>query len=175
MSGRQITVTDGETGHKGEIKSVNDTPSLYVPDQKSGSDHCKKNPGEDRPERANKPKELCEEDAPDLPWSHWSPTRSRPLYLYSAVQKIPSRRRRPWTDCAAYAFSTNLRLRTRIRLEWPPQRREHWRCIVDPCLRFRIGFTQRNCLFAATHATAHKGAEPSSEAISYSVKSVISA
>src|SRR5690349_11429172 len=66
MSGRQITVTDDETGHKGKIESVNDTPSLYVPDQKSGSDHCKKNPGEDRPERANKPKELCEEDVPDF-------------------------------------------------------------------------------------------------------------
>jgi hypothetical protein len=70
MSGRQITVTDGETGHKGEIKSVNDAPPLYVPDEKSRSDHCKKNPGEDRPERANKPKELYEEDSPDLPWSH---------------------------------------------------------------------------------------------------------
>jgi hypothetical protein len=74
MPGSQITVTDRETGHKGEIKSVNDAPSLYVPDQKSGSDHCKKNPGEDRPDEANKPKELCEEDAPNLPWSHWSPT-----------------------------------------------------------------------------------------------------
>jgi len=145
MSGRQITVTDSETGDKGEIKSVNDTPSLYVPDQKSGSDHCKKNPGEDRPERANKPKELCEEDAPDLPWSHWSPTRSRPLYLYSAVQKIPSRWRRPWTDCAAYAFSTNLRLRTRIRLEMASPETGALAMRVDPCLRFRIGFRQRNC------------------------------
>ncbi len=32
MSRRQVTVTDGETGHKGEIKSVNDAPTLYVPD-----------------------------------------------------------------------------------------------------------------------------------------------
>jgi hypothetical protein len=31
--------------------------------------------------------------------------------------EIRSRRRRPSADCAAYAFSTNLRLRTRIRLE----------------------------------------------------------
>src|SRR5204863_7848277 len=42
MAGRQIAVTDGETGHKGEIKSVIDAPPLYVPDQKSGSDHCEK-------------------------------------------------------------------------------------------------------------------------------------
>ena len=41
MPGSQITVTDGETGHKGEIKSVNDAPPLYAPDQKSRSDHCK--------------------------------------------------------------------------------------------------------------------------------------
>ena len=70
MPGSQITVTDGETGHKGEIKSVNDAPPLYVPDQKSRSDHCKKNAREDRPDDANKPKELCEEDTPNLLWSH---------------------------------------------------------------------------------------------------------
>ena len=67
MSGRQITVTDGETGYKSEIKSVHDAPPLYVPDQKSGPDHREKNPGQDRPDHAKKPKELCEEDAPDLP------------------------------------------------------------------------------------------------------------
>jgi hypothetical protein len=43
------------------------TPPLYVPDQKSGPDHREKNPGEDRPDdAANEPKELYEEDAPDL-------------------------------------------------------------------------------------------------------------
>jgi hypothetical protein len=72
MSRRQIAVTDSETRHKGEIKSVNDAPPLYVPDQKSGPDHREKDPGEDRPDHANKPEELYEEelyekDAPDLP------------------------------------------------------------------------------------------------------------
>ena len=71
MSGRQIAVTDGETGHKGKIKSLIYAPPLYMPDQKPRSDHCTKNTGEDRPDYANKPKELCEEDAPDLPWSHY--------------------------------------------------------------------------------------------------------
>jgi hypothetical protein len=33
---------------------------------KSGPDHCEKNAGEDRPDHANNPKELSEEDAPDL-------------------------------------------------------------------------------------------------------------
>jgi hypothetical protein len=66
MSGRQIAVTDRETGHKSELKSINDAPPLYVPDEKSGSDHCEKNPGEDRPDHPNKPKELSEEDASDL-------------------------------------------------------------------------------------------------------------
>ena len=77
MPRRQIAVTDGETGHKGEIKSIDDAPPLYTPDQESGPDHREKNPREDRPEHANKPKELCKKDAPDLPWSHWSPAPSR--------------------------------------------------------------------------------------------------
>jgi hypothetical protein len=42
------------------------TPPLYVPDQKSRPDHREKNPGEDRPDDTNEPKELYEEDAPDL-------------------------------------------------------------------------------------------------------------
>jgi hypothetical protein len=46
--------------------SVIDAPLLYVPDKKSGPDHREKNPGEDRPNDANEPKELYEEDAPDL-------------------------------------------------------------------------------------------------------------
>jgi hypothetical protein len=175
MSGRQITVTDGETGHKGEIKSVNDTPPLYVPDQKSRSDHCKKNPGEDRPERANKPKELCEEDAPDLPWSHWSPTRSRPSIFIPPSKKSRAAGEDHGLIAPPMHFPQICGSERVFASKSPLRRREHWRCIVDPCLRFRIGFTQRNCLFAATHATAHKGAEPSSEAISYSVKSVISA
>jgi len=41
-------------------------PPLYVPDQKSRPDHREKNPGEDRPDDTNEPKELYEEDAPDL-------------------------------------------------------------------------------------------------------------
>ena len=67
MSRRQIAIADGETGYKGEIKSVIDAPPLYVPDQKSRPDHREKNPGQDRPDHANKPKELYEEDAPDFP------------------------------------------------------------------------------------------------------------
>src|SRR5579862_2053120 len=67
MSGRQIAVTDGQTGHKGEIKRLIDVPPLDLPDQESGADHRHKNPGEDRPHHPNKPKELSEEEAPDLP------------------------------------------------------------------------------------------------------------
>jgi hypothetical protein len=67
MSRRQIAVTDCETGHKGEIKSVFDAPPLYVSDQKSGSDHCEENPGQHRPDHVKQPKELYEEDAPALP------------------------------------------------------------------------------------------------------------
>jgi hypothetical protein len=39
----------------------------------------------------------------------------------------------------------------------PPRRREHWLCIADTCLRFRIGVTQRKRVFGATHVTAHVG------------------
>ena len=70
MSRRQIAVTDGEAGDKGEIKGVIDPPSLYAPDQKSGPDHCEKNPRQDWPDHAKQAKELYEEDAPDLPGSH---------------------------------------------------------------------------------------------------------
>ena len=66
MSRRQVAVTDGETGYKSKIKSVIDAPSLYAPDQKSGPDHREKNPGQHRPDHVNKPKELHEEDAPNL-------------------------------------------------------------------------------------------------------------
>ena len=52
---------------KGKIKSLIYAPALYVPDQKPGPDHCEKNAGQDRPDHANKPKEFCEEDAPQLP------------------------------------------------------------------------------------------------------------
>ena len=48
--------------------SVIDAPLLYVPDKKSGPDHREKNPGEDRPNDAHEPKELNEEEAPDLAW-----------------------------------------------------------------------------------------------------------
>jgi hypothetical protein len=48
----------------------------------------------------------------------------------------------------------------------PPRRREHWLCIVDPCLRFRIGVTQRKRGSGATHATAHIGLGSASGAIS---------
>ena len=41
-------------------------PSM-CPIKSPGPDHSGKNPGEDRPDHANKPEELYEKDAPDLP------------------------------------------------------------------------------------------------------------
>jgi hypothetical protein len=53
--------------NSGRQQVKRDAPPFYLADQKSRSDHCEKNPGEDRPDYANKPNELYEEDAPDLP------------------------------------------------------------------------------------------------------------
>jgi hypothetical protein len=52
----------GQNLNKGRHRCA--TP--YVPDQKSGPNHREKNPGEDRPNDANEPKDLYEEDAPAL-------------------------------------------------------------------------------------------------------------
>jgi hypothetical protein len=68
MSRRQISVTDGEAGHKGEIKSVINPPSLYVPNVRVRPMRKEPRTGSARPrETAEK---LYEEDAPDLPGSH---------------------------------------------------------------------------------------------------------
>ena len=84
------------------MKSVIDAPPLYAPIRSPGPTIAKRTP-----ERIGQTTQM----------SRKSSTRKMRLIWLDRVVSDRSRRRTPSADRAAYAFSTNLRLRTRIRLE----------------------------------------------------------
>ena len=136
-------------------------PALYAPIRSPGSHHREKNP-----ERIGQTTQM----------SRKSSTRKMRLIWLDRIVSDRSRRRTPSADRAAYAFSTNLQ-----RVEaYPPQtgfsrRRKHCHALLTLVCLPRISVAQRKCDFGATHAIAHRGLNPAQGAISYSVKSVISA